>query len=172
MPIEPSDACIWGNGFLNRWNTHTHTQTHTTFRAQQKRWVPMWILCSRAQILISFILLLSVCLSLSLRRSEVCKIIHSSSLQSLRSLSGTHAHTHTQEGKTFVPSFIKKNWGIWWLNDPMHPLSLSSRYHIHFMQSSSWALPEGQPLRLTVFSLWLHYHISRDKYKGLGAWHL
>lgn len=86
--------------------THAHTQrqTHTAFRAQQKRWVPMWILCSRAPVLISFILPLSVCLSLSLRRSEVCKIIHSSSLQSLHSLSSTH----TQAGNTFVPSFIKK----------------------------------------------------------------
>ncbi len=151
--------------------THAHTQrqTHTVHSepsrsdgCQCESSVP-----ERRSWYHSFSLCLSV-FSLSLRRSEVCKIIHSSSLQSLHSLSDTH----TQAGNTFVPSFIKKNWGIWWLNDPMHPLSLSSRYHIHFMQSSSWALPEGQPLWLTVSSLWLRYHISRDKYKGWVAWHL
>lgn len=91
--------------------THTYTQrqTHTTFRPQQRRWVPMWVLCSRACFLISFILplSLSVCLSLSLRRSEVCKIIHSSSLQNLRSLSDTHTHMCSSR-QQFCPLFYQK----------------------------------------------------------------
>lgn len=52
----------------------------------------------------------SVCLSLSLRCSEVCKIIHSSSLQSLSYLSDTHAHTQARNG--FVHPPPPKNWGI------------------------------------------------------------
>lgn len=120
---------------------------------------------------------LCLCLSVFLCHSDALRCIRSyiHHLQSLCSLSGVlslpHTHMHTLKQTTLLSPLLSKNWGIWWLNDPMHPLSLSSRYHIHFMLSSSWALPERQPLRLTVSSLWLCYHISRDKYKGWGAWH-
>lgn len=113
---------------------------------------------------------LCLCLSVFLRHSYALRCagsyIHHLSRASVLYL----AHTHSSR-QHFCPFFYQKNWGIWWLNDPMHPLSLTSRYQIHFMLSFPWALPERQPLRLTVSSLWLRYHISRDKYKGWGAWY-
>lgn len=111
-----------------------------------------------------------LCLSVFLCHSDALRCVRSYIHHLCRTsvLYLIHIHTHAQACITFVP-FYQKNWGIWWLNDPMHPLSLSSRYHIHFMLSSLRALPKRQPLRLTVSSLWLCYHISRDKYKGWGC---
>lgn len=76
-----------------------------------------------------------VCLSLSLRCSEVCKIIHSSSLQSPGSLSGTHIHIHTLGGNIFCLLFITKLRDLVAKrpNAPLVPLiSISHSFHAIF----------------------------------------
>lgn len=128
------------------------TRTRAIFRAQKKWGAPMWTLSSRRRVLISFILLLSVSLSLSC--PEVC---------------ATHKNICVHPGNTFVPYFLKKKkLGFWWLNAPVAPLSPSSWYHMSCYLFYG-PFPVKGPLQS---SLWLYYYISRDKYKGRGAWHL
>lgn len=135
MPINASDACIWGDGFIEQIkHTHKQSQTHTTIQSMAKMMgadVAPLFQSTHPDIIHSPSV--SICLSLSLRCSEVCKIIHSSSLQSFAPLSDTH--THTLASNTFVSSFIKKLRDLVAKrpNAPLVPLiSISHSFHAIF----------------------------------------
>lgn len=137
MPINASDACIWGDGFIEQIkHTHKQRQTHTTIQSMAKMMgadVAPLFQSTHPDIIHSPSV--SICLSLSLRCSEVCKIIHSSSLQSFAPLSDTHTHTHTLASNTFVSSFIKKLRDLVAKrpNAPLVPLiSISHSFHAIF----------------------------------------
>lgn len=110
----------------------------------------------------------SVCLSFFLSHSDALRCvrsyIHHLSRASVFFLSGSHTHSSRQHILSLLLSKEKKRKekGVLVAKRPNAPLDLSSRYHIHFMQSFSWALPERQPLRLTVSSLWLRCHMYQQ----------
>lgn len=167
MPIEASDAYNLGKwvSSKDKMDTYTNANTHhiqSPAEALGANVSPLF------QSVDPDIIHSPLCLSVFLCHSDALRCVRSYIHHLSRALVIYPTHTHSSR-QHFCPLLYekkKKNWGIWWLNDPIHLLYPSSRYHIHFMLSFSLAFPERQPLRLTVSSLWLHYHISRDKYKG------
>lgn len=139
------------------------TRTRAISRAQ-KWWAPMWTLSSRQRVLISFILLLSVSVTQLPRGVKD----HTFIISAGPPVRDTQKHTRTPEQHLCSLFSKEKKLGFWWLNAPVAPLSPSSWYHMSCYLFYG-LFPVKGPLQS---SLWLYYYISRDKYKGRGAWHL
>lgn len=105
MTIEAVDAGIRGYGFVHR--EHTQANTHRIQSLAEAMAANRSPLFQSIDPDIIHSPSVSVCLSPSLRCSEVCNIIHSSSLQSSPLPSNTHTHSHFS-GQHFCLHFYHK----------------------------------------------------------------